>query len=242
MTITKDIPAGNYHFKRDSTNKLFFLTYTWPTDSKYHLILAKNFAEDSAGRKTAEDRHHPLPHQEGYRVWGGQGPDIQLRSFRKSLSFYCAAGCHQITPIPSKMARIPGPAFRTGEYELRVLYDTNGNGIWMPDGSLASTGSLSGWSPSKETHRQSQLGQRHGCHLVVMGNRHLLLPLQYAISSDLLESAVNEFAKLPGIGKKNGPATGAAFAEDGPFHGAGVWRDPDPDATGDQVLVSAVTM
>jgi len=55
-------------------------------------------------------------------------------------------------------------------------------------------------------------------------------------SSDLLESAVNEFAKLPGIGKKTALRLVLHLLKTGPFHGAGVWRDPDPDATGDQVL------
>lgn len=47
----KDIDTRNYHWKRDSTAKLFIMNYNWPTDTKYHLILAKDFGEDSAGRK-----------------------------------------------------------------------------------------------------------------------------------------------------------------------------------------------
>jgi hypothetical protein len=52
-------------------------------------------------------------------------------------------------------------------------------------------------------------------------------------SSALIENAVNEFARLPGIGKP-----GITPAEAGPWPGEAVWRCGDPYAGTDQVLQS----
>jgi len=42
-----DIDASLYHFKADSTNKIFWLFYPWKLETKYHLILNKDFAQDA---------------------------------------------------------------------------------------------------------------------------------------------------------------------------------------------------
>ena len=126
----QDIPAGNYHFKRDSTNKLFFLTYTWPTDSKYHLILAKNFAEDSAGRKLL--KIDTIPFRTKKDIEYGE---VRVRISNLDLSKKPVLLFVQQDAIKYAYTFKNGKEFRVqlfapGEYELRVLYDTNGNGIW----------------------------------------------------------------------------------------------------------------
>ncbi|HWR34121.1 MAG TPA: Ig-like domain-containing protein, partial [Chitinophagaceae bacterium] len=44
-------PAPAYKFQKDSTNKKIHLTHTWKENTLYHIILEKDFAEDSAGKK-----------------------------------------------------------------------------------------------------------------------------------------------------------------------------------------------
>src|SRR5579863_10476342 len=51
----KDIPLNRYLWVRDTTSKNFYLSYRWPLDTKFNLILAKAFAADSAGRMLLKD-------------------------------------------------------------------------------------------------------------------------------------------------------------------------------------------
>ena len=45
------------------------------------------------------------------------------------------------------------------------------------------------------------------------------------LSSNLLEAAVKEFSRLPGIGKKNGTETGASLAKTGGGRGVAIQRN-----------------
>ena len=44
-------PIPNYSFEEDSTRKKIILHYYWKENTLYHLILDKDFAEDSLGKK-----------------------------------------------------------------------------------------------------------------------------------------------------------------------------------------------
>jgi len=128
----KDIDTRNYHWKRDSTAKLFIMNYNWPTDTKYHLILAKDFGEDSAGRKLLKTDTVSF-HTKKDIDYG----EVKVRILNLDLSkkpvlqFVVQDAVKYSFPFRS------GKEFRQilfppGEYELRVLYDTNGNGVWDP--------------------------------------------------------------------------------------------------------------
>ncbi|MBN8852888.1 MAG: hypothetical protein BGO55_14865 [Sphingobacteriales bacterium 50-39] len=128
----KDIDTRNYHWKRDSTAKLFIMNYNWPTDTKYHLILAKDFGEDSAGRKLLKTDTVSF-HTKKDIDYG----EVRVRILNLDLSkkpvlqFVVQDAVKYSFPFRS------GKEFRQilfppGEYELRILYDTNGNGVWDP--------------------------------------------------------------------------------------------------------------
>jgi hypothetical protein len=129
-----DIPPNRYHYEIDSTRKrvrLFYLS-PWPTDTKYYLIADRDFAVDSADRrllKTDTITFHTKKETD-YGEVRIRIPNLDL-SRRPVLEFVQGDALkYSYTFFRNKVFRIQ--LFEPGEYELRILYDTNGNGVWDP--------------------------------------------------------------------------------------------------------------
>jgi uncharacterized protein (DUF2141 family) len=127
-----DITPSTYRFGRDSTNKKFSLFYPWPTDTKFYLIAAKDFATDSSGRRilkidTISFRTKKDIDYGEVRI---RVPNLNLAR-RPVLQFVQSDAVKYSFPFSSRRD-VRKVLFEPGEYELRILYDTNGNGIWDP--------------------------------------------------------------------------------------------------------------
>ena len=128
----KDIDAKLYRFARDTTNKIFSLYYSWPTDTKYHLILPRTFGQDSLGRKLLKD--DTLSFGTKKNIDYGE---VQIRVQNLDLSrhpmllFVQSDKIKYAIPFNSRRT-VRQLLFTPGEYELRILYDTNRNGVWDP--------------------------------------------------------------------------------------------------------------
>ena len=128
----KDIDGKLYRFVRDTTNKIFALYYSWPTDSKYHLILPRTFGQDSLGRKLLKD--DTLTFSTKKNIDYGE---VQIRVQNLDLSrhpvllFLQSDKIKYAIPFNTHRA-VRQLLFPPGEYELRILYDTNRNGVWDP--------------------------------------------------------------------------------------------------------------
>jgi hypothetical protein len=129
-----DIPPNQYYFRSDSTRKRFDLMHIgpWPTDTKYYLIAAKDFAQDSAGRQLLKIDTLPF-HTKKETDYG----EVRIRIANLDLSrnpvLLFVQGEAVKFSYPFARGRVfKVPLFLPGEYELRILYDTNGNGIWDP--------------------------------------------------------------------------------------------------------------
>jgi hypothetical protein len=128
----KDVDLKLYRWVRDTTNKNFYLTYIWPLDTKFNLILPKTFASDSAGRKLLKD--DTIAFRTKKDIDYGE---IRIRVFnldlarRPVLLFYQSDALKYSYPFGNKK-EIRKILFKPGDYELRILYDTNGNGKWDP--------------------------------------------------------------------------------------------------------------
>ncbi|HET6254473.1 MAG TPA: Ig-like domain-containing domain [Puia sp.] len=126
----KDIPFKQYRWVRDTTNKNFYLAYAWPLDTKFNLILAKAFAADSAGRRLLKD--DTITFRTKKDIDYGE---IRIRVFnldlnkRPVLLFYSGDVLKYSFPF-GKKKEIRQILFKPGDYELRILYDANGNGKW----------------------------------------------------------------------------------------------------------------
>ncbi|HTI12385.1 MAG TPA: Ig-like domain-containing domain [Puia sp.] len=124
------IPAKEYHFVRDSTNKTFLLLYHWPTDTKYHLIAAKDFAQDSAGRRLL--KIDTISFQTKKDIEYGEVririPNLNL-SRNPVLQFIQGDVVKFSYPFVNRK-EFKVQLFAPGEYELRLLFDDNKNGKW----------------------------------------------------------------------------------------------------------------
>lgn len=121
-----------FHFDMDSTMKKFTLTYAWKENTGYHLILQKDFAEDTLGEKLLKiDTISFRTKKES--DYG----NVRLRFRNLDLSLHPVLLFMQSDKIVmsytiGKSLRYNNKLFTPGEYELRILYDTNQNGIWDP--------------------------------------------------------------------------------------------------------------
>ena len=125
-----DLPLNQYRYVRDSTNREFTLFYPWPTDSKFHLILPRTFGADSLGRKLLKDDTISFATKKNIDYG-----EVQIRVGNVDLSrhpvllFVQSEKIKYAYPFNSRRV-VRKILFPPGEYELRILYDTNGNGVW----------------------------------------------------------------------------------------------------------------
>lgn len=124
------IPSREYHFVRDTTNKIFYLFYHWPTDTKYHLVLAKDFAQDSAGRKLL--KVDTISFQTKKDIEYGE---VRIRIPNLDLSKNPVLQFIQADAVKYSYRFVNRKEFKVllfppGEYELRLLFDDNKNGVW----------------------------------------------------------------------------------------------------------------
>jgi len=127
-----DIPLNKFRWVRDTTNRNFYLVYFFPLDTKFNLILPKAFATDSAGRKLLKDDTVTFRTKKDIDYG-----EVKIRVFNLDLSkkpvllFYSKDALKYSFPF-GKQKEIRQILFKPGDYELRILYDTNGNGKWDP--------------------------------------------------------------------------------------------------------------
>ena len=129
LTDDKFAPLTNYNFVRDTSSKQVTLFYPWTENTGYNLIFDKDFAEDTAGRKllrndTLTFRTRKLSEYGLVRL---RFPNLDLTR-NPVLLFTQGDKIVYSHVFTSKefFARI----FRPGEYDLRLLFDENKNGVW----------------------------------------------------------------------------------------------------------------
>jgi hypothetical protein len=121
-----------YHFVLDSTNKKLTLFYTWKEDTRYHLILQKDFAEDTLAEKLLkiDTISFKTKKESDYG-------NLRLRFRNLDLSLHPVLQFVQGDKIVlaftvGRSLRYNNKLFDPGQYEMRILYDTNQNGVWDP--------------------------------------------------------------------------------------------------------------
>lgn len=124
-------PVTGHQFIKDSSNRTVTIRHNWKENTAYHLVLDKDFAEDSSGRKLlkTDTLHFKTKKLSEYG-------EIKIRFKNSDLSknpvvlFVLNGNVTQ--SIPMVTAEISRPIFMPGEYELRILFDANKNGKWDP--------------------------------------------------------------------------------------------------------------
>jgi hypothetical protein len=124
-------PVTNYRFVKDSFNRSIKLTHSWKENTTYHLVLDKDFAEDSTGKKllksdTLSFRTKKLSDYGEMKI---RFKNVDM-SQNPVVLFILNGSINQSFPLTGP--EISRTVFLPGDYELRILYDTNKNGVWDP--------------------------------------------------------------------------------------------------------------
>ncbi len=120
-----------HRFQQDSLAKTITISHTWKENTYYHLVMDKDFAEDSSGKKllktdTLSFRTKKLTDYGSLK--------IKFKSLDLTLNpvLFIMAGETIVQSVPLSGPEISLALFAPGEYDLRILYDRNKNGKWDP--------------------------------------------------------------------------------------------------------------
>lgn len=134
FTDSTFVPVEKYAFKKDSTGKKIELVLGapgWKQNTLYQLILDKDFAEDTLGKKLlkTDTISFTTKKQSDYGSL-----KIKIRNLdmsRNPVLIFLNNGT-MVNAYPLSSPEFSATLFLPGEYELRILFDTNKNGKWDP--------------------------------------------------------------------------------------------------------------
>ena len=124
-------PVASYRFVLDTLARNLTLFNTWKENTTYHLVMDKEFAADSAGKKllktdTLTFVTKKLSEYGSFKI-RFKNLEIPLNPVLQLLNNDIL-----YQSIPLTGAEVSRALFPPGEYELRILYDRNKNGKWDP--------------------------------------------------------------------------------------------------------------
>lgn len=129
LTDTLNNPVKDLVITTDSTNKKFLLKTKWVQDASYKLVIAKDFATDSTGLALAKS--------DTIRFKAKGEADYGIVKFKfinfdktKNPVLQFVQNNEVVKSYPLTSEIWSAPLFNPGEYELRILFDENKNGIW----------------------------------------------------------------------------------------------------------------
>lgn len=130
-TDTTFTPVPSYRFEKDSTNRKLQLEHTWKENTTYHLILDKDFAEDTLGKKLLKTDTLSFRTK---RLADYASLKLRFRNLELSKNPVLQFVQNSIVVRSYAMtdAILTQSIFLPGEYELRILFDDNKNGKWDP--------------------------------------------------------------------------------------------------------------
>ncbi len=125
------IPVAAYKFEKDSNNRKIQLAVTWKENTLYHIILDKDFADDSSGKKLlkTDTLNFTTKKLEDYGSLQLKFRNLDLAK-NPVLQFITNDFIYKSFPLSSNS--FSQQLFLPGEYELRILFDDNKNGKWDP--------------------------------------------------------------------------------------------------------------
>lgn len=125
------VPVKNYSWLLDSTKKQLSLRIDWKENSFYSLVLDKEFATDTSGRKLLKTDTLVF-HSRKTAEYGSLKLRLKNLDLKKNPVLQIISGDQVYKSYPLSGAELSQNLFLPGDYELRILYDANKNGIWDP--------------------------------------------------------------------------------------------------------------
>jgi hypothetical protein len=130
-TDTTYAPVTGHTWSLDSTQKKLTLNYTWAENTLYNLVLQKDFATDTLGQQLlrADTVSFRTMKNSDYSKLTVRFRNLDL-SKNPVLQFIQSGSV--VNSVPLTGETFSQPMFLPAEYELRILYDANKNGVWDP--------------------------------------------------------------------------------------------------------------
>jgi uncharacterized protein (DUF2141 family) len=129
LTDEKFEPLANCTFVKDTSGKQVTLFYPWTENTPYHLIIDKEFAEDTAGRKLIRNDtlSFRTKKEKEYGLVRLRFPNLDLT---KNPVLLFLQGDKIVYSHVFSNKEFYAKIFQPGEYELRLVFDENKNGVW----------------------------------------------------------------------------------------------------------------
>ncbi len=122
-------PISRYSLLADTIPSKLIIKHQWEAGKKYNLILQKDFAADSIGNSIT--RTDTLDFMSKREVdYGGVRINVSNLDTNLHPILLFFKGEKQELAVPITTSRIQYKLFRPGEYQIRILYDSNNNGKW----------------------------------------------------------------------------------------------------------------
>lgn len=131
LTDTSNNKIEGITISLDSTRKIVSIKNKWPVNTYYRLIIAKDAVSDSANTLLAKSDtfHFKSKSESDYGSLTLRFTKIDLAK-HPVIQFLTASEIVRSVPVTG--SNWSDKLFIPGEYELRILYDANNNGIWDP--------------------------------------------------------------------------------------------------------------
>ncbi|RYZ31122.1 MAG: hypothetical protein EOO10_00265 [Chitinophagaceae bacterium] len=120
-----------YTVRLDSSRTALNFRSQWKEGTEYNLILGKDFAEDSAGRKLLKTDTLNFTTKK-LSDYGQLRIRIRNLDTARKPVLQFLQGDRVVFSTSIKTGVFVSNRFNPGEYDLRILYDTNENGQWDP--------------------------------------------------------------------------------------------------------------
>jgi Bacterial Ig-like domain len=123
-------PLARYRFQMDSTNKVMKILYQWKENTKYNLVLDSAFAGDTMGRQIV--RQDTIAFQTKKLSEYGS---LKLRFLNLDLKLnpvlvFLLDDKIVYSHIFKNSNLFNADVFQPGDYDMRIVFDTNKNGVW----------------------------------------------------------------------------------------------------------------
>ncbi len=129
LTDTLNNIIKDFSVTTDSTNKNLLIKTKWIQDASYKLVILKDFATDSTGLSLAKSDtlRFKTKGETDYAI-----VKLKFTNFDKTKNpvLQFVQNNEVVNAYPLTSDTWNAQLFNPGEYELRILYDDNRNGIW----------------------------------------------------------------------------------------------------------------
>jgi hypothetical protein len=115
----------------DSTRTRLLIRSQWQQGTKYNLVLGQAFATDTAGRQLLKSDTLNFTTKR-LSDYGRLTVRIRGLDTARNAVLQFVQGSQVAFSAPLRNGIYRSTLFSPGEYELRILYDENGNGLWDP--------------------------------------------------------------------------------------------------------------